>query len=206
MNLYTRQAAEFRNELRQSCGALVGIVQGILADGELQDAEVRFLHQWLRTNENVSLIWPGTVISAQVREVLADGCISPDERTHLVDTLEKLIGGRLDDVAETGLINQLAIDEGVEVQIAEHSFCFTGDFVFGPRSVCEAHVTRRGGRVISVTKRLDYLVIGGMGSAEWKHGSYGLKVEKAVRYRDEGLPLRIVHEDTWAEALRQTKL
>jgi len=202
MNLYTRQAAAFRNELRQSCGTLVGIVQGVLADGQLQDEEVRFLDQWLRNAESVSLIWPGTVIAAQVREVLADGYISPTERAHLVETLQKLIGGTLDEVAETGLMNQLALDENVEVQIAQHSFCFTGDFVFGPRSVCESHVTGRGGRISNVTKSLDYLVVGGMGSAEWKHGSYGLKIEKAVTYREAGVPLRIVHEDVWADALQ----
>ncbi len=56
-------------------------------------------------------------------------------------------------------------------------------------------MTGRGGRISNVTKSLDYLVVGGMGSAEWKHGSYGLKIEKAVTYREAGVPLRIVHEE-----------
>lgn len=41
-----------------------------------------------------------------------------------------------------------------------------------------------------------------MGSPEWKYGSFGTKIEKAVSYRDGGLPLRIVHEDTWANPQR----
>lgn len=202
-NIYTRQAASFRNELRQSCGALVGIVQGILADGELSDSEVTFLRGWLARSESVSLIWPGNVIAAQIEHALEDGHISEDERAHLLDTLHKLVGGALDDIAETGSINQLALDDVADVGISGRSFCFTGEFVFGTRTLCEAAVLRRGGVVSNITKKLNYLVIGGLGSPEWKHGSYGTKIEKAVAYRSAGVPLLIVHEDVWANSLRE---
>lgn len=200
-SMYTRQAAAFRNELKQSCAALVGIVQGILADGELHDREVEFLSAWLKRAENVSMLWPGNVIAAQIGQALSDGHISPEERAHLVDTLQKLVGGVLDDAVALGPINALALDDVSEVEVAGRSFCFTGDFVFGPRSICEAAITRRGGAVSAITKKLNYLVIGGLGSPEWKHGSYGTKIEKAVAYRAAGVPLLIVHEDVWANAL-----
>lgn len=203
-NIYTRQAATFRNELRQSCGALVGIVQGILADGELNDSEVAFLRDWLAQSESVSLIWPGNLVAAQIASALEDGHISQEERDHLVDTLHKLVGGTLDDIADTGAINRLALDDVSEIEFAGRSFCFTGDFVFGTRSSCEAAVARRGGGLAAITKKLNYLVIGGLGSPEWKHGSYGTKIEKAVSYRAAGVPLLIVHEDVWANALSQS--
>jgi NAD-dependent DNA ligase len=201
-NIYTRQAASFRNEMRQSCAALVGIVQGILADGELRDQEIRFLQDWLHGAETVSLLWPGSVIHAQVKEILADGIITREEREHLQDTLLRLIGGSLDQLAESTHVSALPIDEVASIEMPQRNFCFTGDFAFGPRTICESAVSRRGGTVTgSVTKKLHYLVVGGLGSAEWKHGSFGTKIEKAIHYKENGVPLLIVHEDSWAASL-----
>lgn len=203
MNLYTRQAAAFRNEMRQTCAALMGIVQGILADGQLHDKEVQFLGSWLAEAENVAGTWPGSVLYAQVREVLADGVITTAEREHLTKTLLNLLGGTLDELAASGHVSRLPIDDVPEIEVSARAFCFTGEFAFGPKAVCEAAVTRRGGTVLpAVTKKLHYLVVGGLGSPEWKHGSFGTKIEKAVEYRQSGVPLLIVHEDTWASSLR----
>ena len=43
INIYQRQAAAFRNELRTSCAALIGLVQGLMADQHLNDDEIKFL-------------------------------------------------------------------------------------------------------------------------------------------------------------------
>lgn len=199
--LYTRQAAAFRNEMKHSCAALVGIVQGVLADGELHDKEINYLNNWLAQAENVSQLWPGSVIHGQIKQALADGIITSDERRHLVTTLEALLGGALDELAESPKVTALAFDEVTAIEHQDHSFCFTGDFVFGPRSVCEKAVIGRGGSITNVTKKLHYLIVGGLGSAEWKHGVFGTKIEKAMEHRQSGLPIKIVHEDLWASKL-----
>jgi NAD-dependent DNA ligase len=201
INIYQRQAAAFRNEMRTSCAALVGIVQGLMADGVLNDQEIQFLKSWLDGAQNVSLSWPGTVIHAQVQAVLADGFVTADERAHLIDTLGQLLGGKLDEVAEASFVSELPVDQLHGMELVGKQFCFTGDFVFGPRKNCENAVVRRGGLISGVTKKLDYLVVGGLGSPEWKHGSFGTKIEKAMQHKQAGVPLFIVHEDTWASAL-----
>lgn len=193
-SLYTRQAAAFRNEMKQTCAALVGIVQGVLADGELHDREISFLDDWLSKAEAVSLLWPGTVIHAQVKHILQDGFVTPEERLHLITTLSALIGGALDQMAEAPKVTTLAFDDDIEIEHQERLFCFTGDFAFGPRSICEKAVIVRGGNVANVTKKLHYLVIGGLGSAEWKHGSFGTKIEKAMELKQKGFDLKIVPE------------
>lgn len=202
INIYQRQATAFRNELRASCAALIGIVKGLLADHQLNDQEIVFLRDWLREAEPVSVTWPGNVIHAQVEAILSDGQVTHEERHQLTETLRQLVGGRLDEVAEAGFVSELPLDRLEGVDVPGKMFCFTGDFVFGPRSTCEQAVERRGGAVGGVTKKLDYLIVGGLGSPEWKHGSFGTKIEKAVAYRDSGLALRIVHEDVWASSLR----
>lgn len=135
--------------------------------------------------------------------MLADGKITGEEREHLSDILQKLVGGSLEQLAEPRHVTELAFDVLTELEVPGRLFCFTGDFVFGPRGTCEIAVTRRGGEATaSVTKKLHYLVVGGLGSAEWKHGNFGTKIEKAIQYREAGAPLRIVHEDVWASSLR----
>ena len=48
---------------------------------------------------------------------------------------------------------------------------------------------------------MNYLVVGLRGSGEWKHGSYGTKIEKAIEYKRAGLRLFIVPEDAWSKSL-----
>lgn len=201
-NFFTRQAGAYRNDLKRSLGALLGITQGLLADRYLSDQEVQFLNDWLSANEVIATTWPGDVVYARVKGALADGVISEEERTHLADTLQRLLGGTLDELAESTHVTSLAFDEVPRIEFSGSLFCLTGDFVFGPRNTCEASIAKRGGAVSrSVTKKLRYLVVGGLGSNEWKHGSFGTKLEKAMNYKRDGVGILIVHEDQWASSL-----
>ena len=203
LNQYQHQSVIFRNQMRSSCGALVGIVQGLLADGELNNKEISYLRDWLTHNDAISYCWPGDVIFAQIEQIMADGVISNDERVHLTTTLEQLIGGKLDEIVEASCVTLLPLDKPLAVEFQGMNFCLTGDFVYGPRSVCQDAVERRQGLCYkTITKKIHYLVVGGLGSTEWKHGSYGTKIDKAVQYKRDGLPLLIVHEDIWASSLR----
>ena len=205
MNPYQARAIAFNNELRRSCGALVGIIQGMLADGQLNDREIEFLAEWLHANEAAADTFPGKALLPQVRAVLADGAITELERAHLSAVLQMIVGGTLDELAESTHVCSLALDEVPSIDFAGRRFCLTGDFVFGPREVCAAAIERRGGEVWpGITKKLNYLVVGGLGSKEWKHGSFGTKIERALQYRDSGVPLLLVHEDVWASSLSTT--
>ena len=201
-NFFARQGAAYANQMKRSLGALVGIAQGLLSDQHLSDQEIRFLNDWLTTNDAIAASWPGDVIHARIRTALADGVVTEAERTHLIDTLQQLIGGALDDLAASTHVTGLAFDDVPGVEFEGARFCLTGEFVYAPREVCATAISKRGGIVgDSVTKKLRYLVVGGLGSDEWKHGSFGTKIEKAILYKRSGLPILIVHEDRWASSL-----
>ncbi|RZI81090.1 MAG: NAD-dependent DNA ligase [Rubrivivax sp.] len=202
VNFFVRQAAAFKNDLNRSVAALIGIAQGMLCDGRLNDQEIHFLNAWLEANENIAVTWPGDALHLRIKEILADGHVSEEERAHLVNTLQQIVGGTLDDLANTPQICELGIDRDAVVKVSEATFCLTGEFVFAPRSLCEETITKRGGTISnSITKKVTYLVIGGLGSQEWKNGSFGGKIQKAMEYRKKGVPIFIVHEDQWASAL-----
>ena len=96
---------------------------------------------------------------------------------------------------------QLAFDDIAEIKFDGSRFCLTGEFVYAPRDVCASAIETLGGLVGGVTKKLSYLVIGGLGSPEWKHGSFGTKIDKAMQYKSDGHPILVVHEDRWASSL-----
>lgn len=201
-NFFARRGAAYLNEMRRSLGALVGIAQGVICDRRLADEEIQFLNAWLTANDAIAAEWPGDIVHQRVRAALADGVITESERAHLVQILQQIIGGALEDIAASTHVTSLALDDVARVEFPGARFCLTGEFVFAPREKCVAEIERRGGTVIgAVTKKLRYLVVGGLGSPEWKHGSFGLKIEKAIRYRRDGSKILIVHEDRWAASL-----
>ena len=49
---------------------------------------------------------------------------------------------------------------------------------------------------------LDYLVIGTFASQDWAHNNYGRKIEKSIKYNEDGRAnIAIISEDAWADAL-----
>jgi NAD-dependent DNA ligase len=83
------------------------------------------------------------------------------------------------------------------------SFCFTGVFEFGSRADCHEAVMARGGEPAKgVTKKLNYLVIGSVGSECWRHSSFGTKIMKAAQYCEDGAGIAIVSEAHWVAHLR----
>lgn len=190
--------------LTKASQVLTGIVTGIVADGHLHDMEIQMLNAWLTSNTEVTTSWPGSAIAQLVSEVLADGHISEDERKHLLTNLQSLVGS---DFAETGSVSPevvaLPFDTGVFTYEEGHRLCFTGVFLFGTRNACEKLAVKAGLEPSSsVSKKLHALVVGSHISPDWINTSYGLKIARAMELRDEGHPVRIVHERDWIAALQ----
>jgi NAD-dependent DNA ligase len=188
--------------LRRGSESLIGIASGLIADGELNNREIQFLSLWLSENQGIATTWPGEVIYKRVRDVLADGVITTEERDYLYKSLMELVGGAFcDDGAIASAPTDLPVDASTVVLIPGLSFCLTGQFLFGTRSVCERAITRLGGKIGTVNKKLDFLVIGELSSRDWKYSSFGTKIESAMKIKQEGASLSIVTEAQWVHAL-----
>lgn len=188
--------------LKQSLGELLGLARGMLADQELSDEEILFLEKWLDQRHAVTSAFPGNVIHDRIKEVLADSVITEEERSHLVETLNMLIEDRLDDLAEQVDLTELWFDEVGLIEFDRARFCLTGNFVFGPVSVCETAIQQRGGEVKrAVDDQVSFLVVGALGVPEWREGGLGAEIEKAMRLRATGKPVKIIPEDSWVQQL-----
>ncbi len=75
------------------------------------------------------------------------------------------------------------------------TFCLTGEFKYGQRSLVQEMLSKRGGiPVNSVSNKTDYLIVGSLGSDAWVAGNYGTKVKKALELQKKGAAIQIVKE------------
>lgn len=186
----------------ESMGELLELARGLLADAELSDEEAHYLHQWLENRQWIASSFPGNVIYERVRRVFEDGVITVEERSHLVDTLQQLIDGRLEDLAEKVELTELWFDQVSRIPWDHTRFCLTGNFAYGPNEVCKAAIERRGGIVeTSARPGVGFLIVGALGVDEWRTGGLGVEIEAAMRLRAQGKGLRIIPEDRWVALL-----
>jgi BRCT domain type II-containing protein len=70
------------------------------------------------------------------------------------------------------------------------------------REDAQAEVERLGGvNAKSVTKTLDYLVVGDLGSPLYGNGKKGSKMLKAEEYQQKGMPVKIISETAFLQML-----
>ena len=91
-----------------------------------------------------------------------------------------------------------------EIRFAGASFVFTGKFTSGTRAECQEAVEALGAVAQnSVTGSTDYLTLGNEGSENWRQGSYGRKIEKAMIFRMKTGKPAILAESDWLEAIQR---
>lgn len=198
---------------------LHGVLAGVAADGHVGDHEVLGLIDWLGRHDHLAGRWPYDDLVTLLRRVLADGRLDPGERAELFafcdDFVERPVADapchdRPDRGAAWFLVSEAPVvrslhgicERAPRIVFPERQFCFTGQMRSGPRRAMQALVTARHGTLASsVTRALDYLVIGADSSPAWAYGPYGRKIEKAMDYRRSGAALTIVAEVDFLSAV-----
>jgi len=188
--------------LTRATQVLMGIVTGIVADGQLHESEVLMLNTWLTENADVTTVWPGSAVAQMLRTALADGVITPEERAHMLHELQALAGT---DFSETGSSSSnvagLPYDHDAQVTICGAAICHTGVFLYGTRAACEKLTHKAGGIALpTVTRKATYLVVGTHVSPAWVNTSYGRKIQQAMELKQAGHPIGIIAEEWWLKA------
>lgn len=191
----------FENNVSKAIDQLSGICAGILADGEVNEAEARFFADWIRKYAPYEPVWPFTEILQRVERIFADGQIDDTERAELETIMEALCGyTQTVDPAET-YSTALPIDspQPDPVLFPEHSFIITGRFAFGTRRKVVDAISSRGGIATGAFPNHDshYLVIGTFASRDWYNTNYGRKIERAVELRQSHSGIAIISEEHW---------
>ncbi len=185
----------------RSVHELLGLTKGIIADGRVTAEEANTLRAWMIANPEAAAAWPGRVLADRITRIYSDGRADEAEREDLRSLLQDLVGGNTEVIGNPS--TRLPLDDPPPKLRFEGSvYVFTGRFYSGTRQWCESIVeSRRGVCSSNVTRRTNYVVIGELGSRDWKHTSFGRKIQKAVEVRSEGRPLAIIEEAHWAACL-----
>lgn len=181
---------------------LVGLSKGIIADKVVNHSEAKFLKSWMEANVPCSNDMQVNQIYRRIHEMLIDGIFDENEQKELLELLQMFTGEINTVQAAKNMTATIPLDKPAPViSFAGKSFCFTGKFAYGPRSICKEVVIERNGIISkNIIIGLDYLVCGYLGSTDWIHSPYGRKIEKAMEYRENlGNPC-IITEDNWAQA------
>ncbi len=198
---------EYYDLITSAIQVLHGLVHGVLADGELSDAEIRKLQDWLYDNDNLRGVYPYDELDSLICAALADGKISHDEREMLKGFLGTLIefkDSRNLAEADFAKMRERYSVQGIcavcqEIEFEGKNFCFTGQSERGTRAEIQRIIKERGGAMRNgVSKKTDYLIVGNGGNPCWAFACYGRKIEEAIKLRKQGAKIMIVNEvDFW---------
>jgi hypothetical protein len=196
--------SEYYDEATSDMQRLQGFLAGITSDRKIEPHELRNLQDWIDQHAHLKACWPYDEIESLLLEVMRDGEF--DEREH--DSLMAFFAefharpGHMS-VASDRPANVLGICAVCpEVVFPQKVFCFTGSSKRASRREFWAIIEERGGEVSkNVVQKLNYLIIGADGNPCWAYSCYGRKVEQAVSLRRQGIPLVIVHENDFWDAV-----
>ena len=199
MSLFTR--FNRKNIDDRQIDTLIGLAKGIIADGKVDQAEAEVVLNWLAQSRQVSDNPIIVNLFGRVREMLVDKYLDPDESAELLGLLRKIAGepSELGEIAKPSTLPLCS--PAPKVEFIDKTFLFTGTCVYGTRKECQEATEELGGRIAkNVTKSVDYLVLGSYVTDSWAHETFGRKIEKAMQYRDAGVPLAIINEEHWTES------
>jgi hypothetical protein len=186
---------------------LIGVARGILADGTVNIKEADYLLKWLERNAKFANDKIINSLFCRVSRMLSDNNLDKDEEEELISILKSITGEQNPEQAAATIAATFPLNNPApKIKIENKCFCLTGKFAYGPRKICEEVIVERRGLIkTTISDYVDYLVIGTLSSDQWRHTSYGRKIEHAVKLRDSQNPrtygekIAIIHEDHWAK-------
>lgn len=182
---------------------LIGLCSGVMLDGSINALEAQNLLLWLAAKPHICDRWPASHVYDRLQYFLADGELDENEESELIELLQQVTGGQID--LETGEAMATALpfcDPVPEVILTDRCISLTGKFQLASRTRLKAILEHHGAKLHdSPLKATDYLVVGSIGSRDWKFASFGRKIERAVTMRDEGCKIRIISEESLAKSI-----
>ncbi|MTD34075.1 BRCT domain-containing protein [Paludibacterium denitrificans] len=195
-------AITLKDRIKRDTAEFVGICKGLIADGVIVQDEVEFICNWMRAHPHLLDTWPMSVLIDRLGEILADGVVDQDEELDLLKLIGSITGGN-----PVGNVQSLSTDlplthPAPDISFNGTTFCVTGTFEFGSRSKVSEAIIQRGGIISPSVKRdTNVLVIGAIGSRDWKQSTFGTKIEKAISYQQKGINILIVSESHFTNFL-----
>lgn len=185
---------------------LHGIFHGILADGIIKDKEVIEIENWLSNNTHLSSIYPYDEICSLIKTILEDRIITDEEKKILKSFFLNFVELTHPEVINQDRNKTISPLQGIcvdnpQIEFIGKLFCLTGTFSTGSKDYIENLIINLGGQTKSgLVKCTDYLIVGTLGDPAWAFGSYGRKIDTALKMKGT---ISIVAESDFIDIVKQ---
>lgn len=162
---------------------LNGILDGIVCNQKVNQKEIDNLNIWLKQNDYLKDVYPYDKVLLEVSKVLEDGVLTEEESNYILRVFNEIV--------HPDFNNDGNIDfEG-------RTFCLTGEFKTATKQEISKRLQNLGAiEKNGVSSKLNYLIIGSVGSEAWKFGKIGGKQAKAQELNEKGANIKIIDEDS----------
>lgn len=177
-----------------SMNEFLGFLNGIVADGEINENEFSNLRNEFSKYNKIIKNWPFDLIGKAINEILMDKVVEKSELIELCSLIQQITGTSFTKYGDaiggaTSLFN-------VPVKTFKHkNVCLTGQFISGTRNTIKKQLESLGAlNQDNVTHKTDILLIGTLSSRDWIHTNMGRKIEKAIELLKSGQNIIITNE------------
>lgn len=171
------------SEATLSLQILNGILEGIVCNKQINQKEIDNLKVWLEQNDYLKDVYPYDKVLLEVNKVLEDKILTQEESIYILEIFENIINPKLDN------------DDDIDFE--GKTFCLTGEFKSATKQEITEKIQALGGiEKTGVSAKLNYLIIGGVGSEAWKFGKMGGKQAKAQELNEKGAGIKIIDENS----------
>ena len=187
-NYFMRIAAEGK-----AVKELQDALRCILDNNLLDVASLSVIDDWLKEHSEYIEKYPFNEISQAINSVLEDGVVDELEQDYLIDLFYTVLNPLSKCKEYT--------DENIDIN--GKNICITGNFINGSRSAVKELFISHGAKVTkSVTGNTNFLIVGKLGNKNWKCGSYGSKIQKAIELQQKGNMIKIIGEKEFFEKIK----
>lgn len=181
-NPLKKKALHF-SESTKALQELNGILLGVSCDEVLTLDETMYLNGWIEKHSELKGNYPYDLLNKELGKILEDNVIDEDELDGLLLVIQKVL-----DPAKCSCDLE-------EIDFCGKIVCLTGDFSCGSKSEVGQQLIEKGAEIKnSVSKSVDYLIVGDNGSDRWVQGTYGGKIKKAKELQAKGVSIEIITE------------
>ena len=176
-------SSKIYSESTLSLQVLNGILDGIVCNQKVNQKEIDSLNIWLKQNDYLKDVYPYDKILLEVSKVLEDGVITAEESNYILSIFNEIV--------------HPDFNNNENIDFNGKTFCLTGEFKTATKQEISKRLQDLGAiEKTGVSSKLNYLIIGGVGSDAWKFGKIGGKQAKAQELNEKGASIKIIDENS----------